>query len=96
MLPAIPQIDFCRSTLDVSLEAYPLFGAVQSSVWKRSLYDHGGLSHLRRSFNFRSSLNWLHHTPKNQISRIISMVENSRKNAPFFPFGKTGHYCHFI
>lgn len=39
---------------------------------------------------FRSSLNWLHHTPKNRNSRIISMVENSRKNAPFFPNGKTG------
>ena len=39
---------------------------------------------------FRSSLNWLHHTPKNRNSRIISMVENSRKNAPFFPIGKTG------
>ena len=43
---------FRRSTLDVSLEAYPLCGAVQSPLWKRSLCDHGGLSHLRRSFNF--------------------------------------------
>ena len=40
---------------------------------------------------FRSSLNWLHHTPKNRNSRILSMVENLRKNAPFFPLGKTGH-----
>ena len=52
MLPAIPQTGFCRSTLDVSLEAYPLCGAVQSPLRKRFLYDHGGLSHLRRSFNF--------------------------------------------
>lgn len=52
MLSAIPQAGFCRSTLDVSLKAYPLCGAVQSSFRKRSLYDHGGLSHLGRSFNF--------------------------------------------
>lgn len=45
---------------------------------------------------FRSSLNWLHHTPKNQNSRIISMVENSRKNAPFFPIGKPEAHCKFM
>ena len=45
---------------------------------------------------FRSSLNWLHHTPKNRYFMIISMVENSRKNAPFFPLGKYGAGCHFM
>ena len=45
---------------------------------------------------FRSFLNWLHHTPKNRNSRIISMVENSRKNAPFFPIGKHKAHCNFM
>lgn len=45
---------------------------------------------------FRSFLNWLHHTPKNRNSRIISMVENSRKNAPFFPIGKHEAHCNFM
>ena len=43
---------WCRSPLNVSLEAYPLFGAVQSPLQKRSHFDYGGLSHLGRSFNF--------------------------------------------
>ena len=45
---------------------------------------------------FRSSLNWVHHTPKNQNSRFISTIENQRKNAPFFTIGKSGASCHFM
>lgn len=45
---------------------------------------------------FRSPLNWVHHTPKNRNSRFISIIENQRKNAPFFPIGKSGASCHFI
>ena len=45
---------------------------------------------------FHSSLNWLHHTPKNRNSRFISTIENLRKNTPFFPIGKYGAGCHFI
>ena len=45
---------------------------------------------------FRSSLNWLHHTPKNRNSRFISMVEKLHKKAPFFPLGKPEVHCNFM
>lgn len=45
---------------------------------------------------FCSLLNWVHHTPKNRNSRFISTIEIRRKNAPFFPIGKSGASCHFM
>ena len=86
----------CRSTLDVSLEAYPLCGAVQSPYGSAPFTIMAVYLISDGHSIFRSSLNWLHHTPKNRNSRIISMVENSRKNAPFFPIGKPEAHCKFM
>ena len=92
MLPAIPQIGFCRSTLDVSLEAYPLCGAIQSSLRKRSLYDHGGLSHLGRSFNF-SFISELatSYTEKSNFQDYFHGRKSTQKCPVFSTWKKTGH-----
>lgn len=86
----------CRSILDVSLEANPLFGAVQSPLRKRSLAVLAVYLISDGHSIFCSALSWVHHTPKNRNSRFISTIENQRKNAPFFPIGKSGASCHFM
>ena len=74
----------CRSTLDVSLEAYPLFGAVQSPLRKRSHFDHGGLSHLGRSFNFLfSSELGTSYTEKSKFPFYFH-YRNSTQKCPIF------------
>lgn len=91
MLSAIPQAGFCRSTLDVSLEAYPLCGAVQSPLRKRSLYDRGGLSHPGRSFNFSfTSELATSYTEKLKFPDYIHYRKFAQKIPRFFRLENTG------
>ena len=84
----------CRSTLDVSLEAYPLCGAVQSPLQKRSFSWRCISSWTVIQFLLISELA-TSYSKKSKFPDSFHYRKFTQKS-PKFSTWKSGERCHFI